>query len=389
MEIRGMRMIRMKCLLLMAVLLMIPHPWAAAQEEYIFGGSKNEILNGVAVSEDDRILMTGYTASSDGTLAGRTKEGHSGWALCVDRNGNVLFSFCSRRGSQDEMEDPVFHEDGTATVLLNAYRNPQKQMELIRLDRDGNVLNRKILMEITSENVNLTGWTFGGGYGITRADVTTGKPQYTFYDWDGNTLLAMQGERDGALAAIGGQHAVVFHETGFWLSRIDGQGNETRLAYLYDAPYGYLPPQTYGELLSLEDGSCVAVGRAVIEQEKGQSKVGACTRWTPEGQKAFELYVPDWSLERIVKTANGYAILATEIQPDYADEKVKSRLFLLDEEQRMEESVELPDCCSYRAWDIGALRDGTLIVVQNIINHGETDAMMIVVDDPDAIDPLP
>lgn len=77
MEIRGMRMIRMKCLLLMAVLLMIPHPWAAAQEEYIFGGSKNEILNGVAVSEDDRILMTGYTASPDGTLAGRTKKGHS------------------------------------------------------------------------------------------------------------------------------------------------------------------------------------------------------------------------------------------------------------------------------------------------------------------------
>lgn len=93
-------MIRMKCLLLMVVLLMIPYPWAVAQEEYIFGGSKNEILNGVAVSEDDRILMTGYTASSDGTLAGRTKEGHSGWALCVDRNGNVLFSFCSRRGSQ-------------------------------------------------------------------------------------------------------------------------------------------------------------------------------------------------------------------------------------------------------------------------------------------------
>ena len=51
--------------------------------------------------------------------------------------------------------------------------------------------------------------------------------------------------------------------------------------------------------------------------------------------------------------------------------------------------MELPDCCLYRAWDIGALRDGTLIVVQNIINHGETDAMMIVVDDPDAIDPLP
>lgn len=370
---------------LTAVLLMISYSGAAAQEEYIFGGSRNEILNGVAISADDRILMTGYTASSDGTLADRTKEGHSGWALCVDRNGNVLFSFCSRRGSQDEMEDPVFHEDGTATVLLNAYGNPQKQMELIRLDQDGNVLNRNILMETTSANVNLTGWTFGGGYGITKADVTTGKPQYTFYDWDGNKLLAMQGERDGALAAVGGQHAVVFHETGFWLSRLDGQGDETKLAYLYDAPYGYLPPQTYGELISLEDGSCVAVGRAVIEGEKGQSKVGACTRWTPDGQTAFELYVPDWSLERVVKTANGYAILATEIQPDYANEKVKSRLFLLDEEQQVKKSVELPDCCSYRAWDIGALRDGTLIVVQNIINHEETDAMMIVVDDFDLL----
>lgn len=322
--------------------------------------------------------MTGYTSSSDGTLADRTKEGRSGWALCVNRAGEVLFSFCTRRGSQDEMEAPVFHADGTATMLLNAHGHQKKQMELIRLDRDGNVLHRQILMETASEDVMLLGWAFGGGYGVTKSNAITGRPQYAFYDWDGNALSTIQGERDGALAAVGGEHAVVFHDTGFWLSALDARGQETRLAYLYDAPYGYAPPQTYGELISLSDGSCVAVGREAMRQ----GAAGVCIRWTPDGQKAFDLRIQDWSLERIVQTADGYAILATGIEPDYGAETIVNRLFLVDEARGTTESAALPACYPYRAWDVGALSDGTPVVVQNIINRGEIDAMMIVAHDP-------
>ena len=153
-----------------------------AQQEYVFGGSKNELVNGMAISADDRILLTGYASSADGTLENRTKSGRSGWVLCVDRQGNVLFSFCSRNGSQDEMQAPVFHADGTATVLLNSHGNEKKLIELIRLDQGGNVLSRTTLQETSSPDINLMGRIFSGGYLVSSANVMTSKTRHDFFD---------------------------------------------------------------------------------------------------------------------------------------------------------------------------------------------------------------
>ena len=76
---------------------------------YTYGGSGHDQMSGGAVSTDGRIVVTGLTTSTDGTLSSRTKSGHTGWALCVDAQGNVLWSFCSRLGSGDRMDAPVFH----------------------------------------------------------------------------------------------------------------------------------------------------------------------------------------------------------------------------------------------------------------------------------------
>ena len=73
----------------------------ALAQAYTYGGSGSDALDELAVSGDGRIVMTGYTNSSDGTLASRTKTGRSGWVLCVDAQGNAV-------RANTFMEDAVF-----------------------------------------------------------------------------------------------------------------------------------------------------------------------------------------------------------------------------------------------------------------------------------------
>ena len=66
---------------------------------YTYGGSGEDVLSDIAVSAEGRIALAGYTESADGTLALRTKSGRSGWVLCVNEEGEVLWSFCRRQGN--------------------------------------------------------------------------------------------------------------------------------------------------------------------------------------------------------------------------------------------------------------------------------------------------
>ena len=344
---------------------------AMAHEELVFGGSQNELINSMAISADDRILLTGYASSADGTLERRTKSGRSGWALCVDRQGNVLFSFCSRNGSQDEMQAPVFHEDGTATVLLNSHGNEKKLIELIRLDQGGNVLSRTTLQETSSPDINLMGREVSGGYLVSGSNVMTSKTQYDFYDWNGKNISSFEGETGSALSAISEEHALVFHETGFWLSLLDKQAKETQIAYLYDAPFGYLPPRVYADMISLDDGGAVAGGHV-----NEQTKQGVLTRWAADGSTIFDVRFNDYSVKRI---EDGFALLMHPIVPDYSSDVVQNLLYFVSNDGRVTGQMEPPKSSDYQAWDLGKLSDGTLIVMQNILNHGETDAMLTMI----------
>ena len=347
---------------------------AMAHEELVFGGSQNELINGMTISADDRILLTGYASSSDGTLENRTKSGRSGWALCVDRQGNVQFSFCSRNGSQDEMQAPVFHEDGTATVLLNSHGNEKKLIELIRLDQGGNVLSRMTLLETSSPDINLIGREFSGGYLVSGANVMTSKTQYDYFDWDGKHMSSFEGETSGALSVISESHAIVFHEAGFWLSLLDEQAKETPIAYLYDAPFGYLPPWVYADMISLDDGGAVAGGHVNM-----QTKQGALTRWASDGTTVFDVRFDDHSVKRIERTEDGFALLMHPIVPDYSSDTVQNLLYFVSEDGMVTDQVKLPKSSDYQAWDLRRLNDGTLVVMQNIQNNGETDAMLTMI----------
>ncbi|MBP3426855.1 MAG: hypothetical protein J6M47_01175 [Clostridia bacterium] len=134
-----------KLLLLILLLCALAASAHAETRSYTYGGSGHDILYDAAVSADGRIILTGTTDSSDGTLSSRTKAGRSGWALCIDTQGNVLWNFCTRRGSHDSLRYPVFLEDGSVAMLLDTSHSGLYEVEWILLDRDGNQLDRKIL----------------------------------------------------------------------------------------------------------------------------------------------------------------------------------------------------------------------------------------------------
>lgn len=360
---------------LFLILLILVYHSALAQQEFIFGGSENDLINGMSISSDDRILLTGYASSTDGTLESRTKSGHSGWAVCVDRLGNVLFSFCSRNGSQDEIQAPVFHEDGTATVLLNSHGNEKKLIELIRLDQSGNVLSRTTLLETASDDVSLMGREFSGGYMVSSANVMTAKTQYDFFGWDGKHISSVVCETSGAMSAVSESHALVFHENGFWLSLLDEQARETQIVYLYDAPFGYLPPRVYADMISLEDGGAVAGGHV-----NEQPKQGMLTRWAADGSTVFDVRFVDYSVKRIEHIEGGFALLMHPIVPNYSSDVVQNLLYFVSDDGIMTSQMELPQSADYQAWDLGRLSDGTLVAMQNILNNGETDAMLTVME---------
>ena len=134
-----------KLLLTILLLCTLAASACAEMRSYTYGGSGHDILYDAAVNSDGRIVLTGTTDSADGTLSSRTKAGRSGWALCIDTQGNVLWNFCTRRGSYDTLRHPVFLEDGSVAVLLNTSHSGLYETEWILLDRDGNQLDRKIL----------------------------------------------------------------------------------------------------------------------------------------------------------------------------------------------------------------------------------------------------
>ena len=107
-----------KWLFLALLLCALAHGAIAETRSFTYGGSGHDILYEAAVSADGRIVLTGTTDSDDGTLSSRTKTGRSGWALCIDAEGHILWNYCTRIGSYDTLRYPVFRADGQVSMLL-------------------------------------------------------------------------------------------------------------------------------------------------------------------------------------------------------------------------------------------------------------------------------
>lgn len=128
----------MKRFLAMLLAVMLVQGVGLAEQDEIIGGSGSDMIAGL-VSRYGVTVVTGATASSDGTLYDRTKTGQSGWVCAIDaETRHIMWNFCTRYGSMDYMESPYIHEDGSVSAVL-IYDSSKKQQgaELVNLDVNG------------------------------------------------------------------------------------------------------------------------------------------------------------------------------------------------------------------------------------------------------------
>lgn len=349
-----------------------------AEQTWVFGGSKSDVLYEMAASGDGRIVMVGYTASSDGTLSSRTKTGRSGWALCVDTQGNVLWSFCSRLGTYDTFTAPVFHEDGSVTVVLEAQRDGRQELELIRLDAQGEVLLRKTML-LTGDGVGSvalvqatdSGYILGeqGGSGITVAA--------HLFGWDGERIGDVDIQSPAVLDSeyARAQSHVIRHEGGAgWLFAVDGQGNETRLAQVMTVREDGRILKRYDALVSLEDGGAAGCGWV----NDGDVDRGILTRWNAQGERVFEWWMGDAVLMNLVRTERGFAATAYPIETEenrFASER-EWRVIFFDEDGMRTGEISLGTVARVKYEDavLRELPDGSLAVVSNVWVDGQDGA---------------
>ena len=348
---------------LLGALCVCAGPGAAQAEtrQYIFGGSGEDSVQAIAASADGRIVLAGHTSSTDGTLASRTKSGQSGWALCVDMQGEVLWSFCSRLGTQDRMDAPVFHEDGSVTLVLCAGMGGWGAYELIRLDRNGEVVSRRTLMEGGGISSLYRPQVTGAGYILREYGDDLLPRRIALFGFDGNLVREMEEWLPGApYTSIRPAQRHVLH---IGLSRarltaLDDQGNETLLAEPQDVipnPGAYA---IYLGMLSLPDGGVAAAGRMAAEEPSGR-----LTRWDAQGNIAFDWWVQAGDLFDLTGTRHGFAALMQPYEQPKSPEEFTWSLAFFGEDGIQTGSVSLPETETHNGV-IAALPDGGVAVAQ-------------------------
>ena len=157
---------------------------------FIIGGSGVDSLYFITVSEDDQIVMSGLTQSSDGTLGSRTKDGPCGWVTCINNNGNVLWNFCRHTAKYEFMEAPAFLPDGRITVIYRTEQNGIGKLELITLSCDGEMLSIRPLLEAGNKMIHFTVYDFDpeNGYVIIEMNKKTGTDRWMLYSQEGEYI---------------------------------------------------------------------------------------------------------------------------------------------------------------------------------------------------------
>lgn len=354
---------------------------------YVYGGSEDDALGEMAVSRDGRIVMTGYTNSADGTLADRTKVGRSGWALCVDLEGNVLWSFVSRLGVHDSMAEPVFHEDGSVTVVLEAEPDGGMELEAIRLSREGKVVSRKTMCKAgeKARYVMPVGAHTKEGYAVFWANEQAETVLYALYDYDGELIgeyTPEQWQANGSAMIASEQHVVRIGDEAGTLYSVDAQGNETALCDVF-AMYpqtnvnGSLLGGRYNGLISLDDGGAAGCGWVLDGTKNGDPRPGRITRWDAQGNMVFDMWMEIGQLSDLVKTDDGFAAILCPEEDGPRTEPIPYSLVYFDERGIYRGKTELEsaeDCMMRRA------QNGTLVILQRFYEDGQGNVRLTIVD---------
>ena len=263
----------MKRLLVWFVLLMCLCMGAKA-ETMVIGGSKEDAVMDIAVGDDGRVVLAGYTASSDGTLSDRSKSGRSGWVACYDAQGNLLWNFCSRHDAQDMMRHPVIHEDGTISVILISVNSVHEQVgeEWIHLSAEGNVIERE---QIPGSGGVLF---FVSDRGYIQAE--TGETERRFYliEWGGVTRKPIHVACDAStqIEEVSGTYFIAeSFDMGKMLFAMDEALGATQWKERAVVP----EERVYRRILALRDGTLAAIGY----EGAGFSAKRVFTRWDAAG----------------------------------------------------------------------------------------------------------
>ena len=346
--------------IMFALLCILTAPAIAEPRTYVFGGSGYDSLEDIAVGGDGRIVMTGYTDSTDGTLADRTKTGRSGWALCIDDQGNVLWSFCSRLGKEDTMRAPVFHEDGSVSVVLDSKTyEGASAMELIRLDTKGEVISRRTMRETVAENALTL-------EGATRAGVVLSEWEHMapclfcgLYGWDGAFIR----EVSTLCVGVSHQHMLYRDEDGGALCAVDEQGIETMLASWIRQENEY----EYG-LISLSDGGAAAI-RDMHDDSKEPLRL---LRWDAQGDLVCDEQIEGLNRGNtsLCQTGNGLAMTycPEDSSLDDGEEWYSWYLAFFDAQGRRTGTLRLGN--AIYACKTATLPDGGVVAVQPFIEDG-------------------
>ena len=353
-------------------------PALAEARAYIYGGSADDALGSMAVSGDGRIVMAGYTNSTDGTLASRTKTGRSGWALCVDAQGEALWSFCTRLGDHDVLTAPVFHEDGSVTLILEAevLASGEQEIELLRLDRAGEVLFRKTLMKTGGDMAYIDyAYSTGEGYVVSWSDKQARSLGSALFDWDAERVRELGPLPDSRVFARSEGH--VLRESGNMrvLFAVDARGGETTL----DAealPVNTIAGTDISSLISLEDGGAAGVGTA-NNTEDYAARQGLFIRWDAQGNRVFEWWLEGVEqLYSVIKTPDGFAALG-----ESADGAQSWVLVTFGEDGIRRGSVPLGgrETLAWGSGGLALLPDGSLAAIQK----KDGDMRMVIVPKED------
>ena len=349
----------------------------AEPRAYTYGGSGDDNATDLAVSADGRIVLAGYTNSADGTLATRTKTGRSGWALCVDAQGNVLWSFCTRLGNHDTLRLPVFHEDGSVTLMLEAewLEAGKQELELIRLDARGELLSRRtLLLADNDESYVFVSRATDEGYILNRISRDLQKTEYTLFDWDGERLRELDAKRESGVHVRAQDHLVrVEGDTGT-LMGVDEAGNETPLAHVFDVEKDRRLSARIWSLISLADGGAIGAG---VAGRDGEYK-GRLVRWDAQGNLVFDWQmVGETELDALACTANGFAAVGY-VEGTETASIAEWTLTFFDEAGIRVKSIPLGDAM----WGdnkIAQLPDGSLVIVQRVDNEGSSSNTRVTV----------
>lgn len=276
---------------------------------YTLGGSEADVIHDAAAMPDGGVLLAGFTMSHDGTLSDRTKTGWTGWLSCVDAQGNTRWNFCSRRGSHDRMRAPVVHEDGSITALLVISGNERSQVELIRLTAQGEVISRKIILEMLNAEGNCVieePGVFAGGYILAGADNEDFlRITYRWYDFEGNLIKTVKKQWDGAVMAVSSGHIIEVHDGAYWLCSLDERGNDVRLCHLFDSDgRDHMSRMTFTSLASLPDGGALAGMRMGMEEQR----IGRLIRFGADGSVVWQMDLGQFSPDDVRVGKDGFAM---------------------------------------------------------------------------------